>query len=64
MYLPIIGAMSREVRIKSTEKGSNGRVGGAECVPVNKAARSIIVPHSETVLHCLMSDPTFVLKAV
>lgn len=63
MYLPIIGAMSREVRIKSTEKGSYGGVGGAECVPVNKAARCIIVPHSETV-YCLMSDLSFVLKAI
>lgn len=62
--LPIICAMSREMRIKSTKKGSNGGVWGAECVPVNKAAWSVIVPSGKTVLHCFMSDQSFGLKTL
>lgn len=36
VHLPVVCAVSRKMRIKCTKERSNGRVGGAKGVPVEK----------------------------
>lgn len=40
---PVVCAVSRKVRIKCTKEGSNGRIGGAEGVPVGKKEKNVSV---------------------
>lgn len=40
VHLPVVCAVGRKMRIKCTKEGSNGRVGGAEGVPVGKKSMS------------------------
>lgn len=40
---PVVCAVSRKMRIKCTKEGSNGRVGGAEGVPVEKKEKMSVL---------------------